>query len=560
MRRKRAFFDMFLAAGAIIATLFTIYCANSPGTPDLEPSCPHINDVIISPNEGQSFTTGETVTFQINDNYGGFTFYNVQWSSDIDGPLGTTDYFTRDDLSAGTHTLTLNFWDEPVYGGDTVSCWYDRTIHVGDVINDCPDFDTSANCDDCEHAYCLQEPLDGGVFGESEPIDFGVLLSYDASVSYTSIQWASSIDGPLSSEQAFSSTLSAGAHTISVTVYYDSSTYGTGYCSQEVGITVESQLIMSYDLPGTGLTLCYGTGSTSIDCPAPGEPFYGQDAQYGPNVMSVIASSDGTAWDMDAGLIWQRGYSGSFSTIYNWYEASGTYDAVHNPGSTDVCGDLDLAGQSWRLPTLRELATFTDYGRLYPALDTSIFEAGTPIGSFNPYWSATETAWSDSRAWFVDATTGSAMNILKDMSDGMIYESFVRCVTYPSLPAPAFSVHDSLTVTDNFTGLMWERFDSPANTWEEALAQCELATTGTYPDWRLPNVRELTSLIDYGMHSPAIDTTVFGDLSTAPPYWTSTTSMLDYSSAWLVDFDDGSLPANTKTSSTYAFRCVRGPD
>ncbi len=72
--------------------------------------------------------------------------------------------------------------------------------------------------------------------------------------------------------------------------------------------------------------------------------------------------------------------------------------------------------------------------------------------------------------------------------------------------------------------------------WCGSLAYCEDLSFAGHDDWRLPNVRELQSIVDYGRHGPAIDP-VFGALSSR--YWSSTSRAASPAGAWLVDFDDG---------------------
>ena len=97
-----------------------------------------------------------------------------------------------------------------------------------------------------------------------------------------------------------------------------------------------------------------------------------------------------------------------------------------------------------------------------------------------------------------------------------------------------------MTVTDTATGLMWSKEDSAAGmTWQDALAWVQAKNTGNYlghNDWRLPNAKELHSLVNYANApdfngKPAIDTAFFtctgitnenGDAD-YPYYWASTT-------------------------------------
>jgi hypothetical protein len=103
------------------------------------------------------------------------------------------------------------------------------------------------------------------------------------------------------------------------------------------------------------------------------------------------------------------------------------------------------------------------------------------------------------------------------------------------------------TVTDNCTGLMWQRDTADVNAdgqstvedfvpWCDALAYCENLSLAGHDDWRLPNVRELQSIVDYGRYNPSIDPG-FGAASAS--YWSATTNALLPHYAWLVNFDAG---------------------
>jgi hypothetical protein len=146
-------------------------------------------------------------------------------------------------------------------------------------------------------------------------------------------------------------------------------------------------------------------------------------------------------------------------------------------------------------------------------------------------------------------------------------------------PTPRFTDNNNGTVTDRLTGLIWMRNVNvptplPAmKNWQAALDAASALrsgsewgyglTDGSMPkDWRLPNVRELQSLLDYG-RSPALPlghpftangASLFG------PFWSSTSRDGDGNAAWMVQFGglagNGSVWASSKTSVTYVW-CVR---
>ena len=120
------------------------------------------------------------------------------------------------------------------------------------------------------------------------------------------------------------------------------------------------------------------------------------------------------------------------------------------------------------------------------------------------------------------------------------------------------------TVTDTATGLMWQQDESDAMTWEAALTYCEDLELAGHDDWRLPNVNELQTVIDYNAYEPAIDTSFFPG---AMPqyYWSSTTYEENDdtdNNAWNVFFSNGDLyttDMSGKSNSAYV-RAVRDAD
>jgi len=116
------------------------------------------------------------------------------------------------------------------------------------------------------------------------------------------------------------------------------------------------------------------------------------------------------------------------------------------------------------------------------------------------------------------------------------------------------------TVTDHCTGLMWQKGSgndgNPLN-WCNALAYCENLSLAGHDDYRLPNVRELQSIVDYGRVNPSIDP-VFGAFSSG--YWSSTSSADSPDVAWDVQFYDGDVGLDNGKGFHYYVRAVRrGP-
>ncbi len=137
-------------------------------------------------------------------------------------------------------------------------------------------------------------------------------------------------------------------------------------------------------------------------------------------------------------------------------------------------------------------------------------------------------------------------------------------------PFPRFTDNGNGTVTDKLTGLIWLKNSNcfGAQTWSQALSdannlangQCSLTDGSTAGAWRLPNVRELLSLIDYDRSSPAIPSgTPFSNVQASVRYWSSTqVTNNSVNNAWDIDFDIGTVNRNQPKSNTYFVWPVRG--
>ena len=111
------------------------------------------------------------------------------------------------------------------------------------------------------------------------------------------------------------------------------------------------------------------------------------------------------------------------------------------------------------------------------------------------------------------------------------------------------------TVTDHATGLMWQQADSGSGMdWEDALAYAEDSTMADYDDWRLPNIKELQSIVDYSRspsagdadnQGPAIDTDFFRDHANFHPGQRTTILITDTSGRAPAPTSAGIVPNTT---------------
>lgn len=127
--------------------------------------------------------------------------------------------------------------------------------------------------------------------------------------------------------------------------------------------------------------------------------------------------------------------------------------------------------------------------------------------------------------------------------------------TSASAPPGRYAVNEG-SVTDAATGLIWQRDVDPGiYDWSAAAAYCSSLSLDGSSGWRLPNVKELQSIVDVRASFPAIDTTAFP--STPSDYfWASTQDVEFPSYRWAVDFRTGEILVGVATADARV-RCVR---
>jgi len=333
-------------------------------------------------------------------------------------------------------------------------------------------------------------------------------------------------------------------------------------------------------VPDSGQTKCY-SDTAEITCPAPGNNFYGQDAQYTINPPSYTKldaggnglSDDATEWvmvrDNITGLIWEvkqakddvADYDNPHDSdnTYTWYDsnpATNGGDAGTQGDGTDTedfinaLNDESFGGYSdWRLPTIKDLGSLANLGTRYPAIATEYFPNTQchPNNHSGRYWSLIPRANTIFASW-----VGFAYGRCYYGSKSLSY--YVRGVRSDGSSDPLVINGDG-TVTDTETGLMWQQGSDSDMNWKEALAYCESLELGGHNDWRLPSREELRSIVDYEKYDPAIDTEYFLNTDSWD-YWSATTyaspGVTDY--AWCVKFSYGLDYYDPKSYSRY----VRG--
>ena len=125
-------------------------------------------------------------------------------------------------------------------------------------------------------------------------------------------------------------------------------------------------------------------------------------------------------------------------------------------------------------------------------------------------------------------------------------------VGLPETP-PRFTDNGDGTTTDNATGLMWINDPvtapgAPFNAtmiWNAAIDNCLGLSFAGYDNWYLPNIKQLMSILDYGLNEPCINQTFFPN-PVASYYLSSTTALYSTGNAWIASCFRGHVSPNNK--------------
>jgi quinol monooxygenase YgiN len=266
---------------------------------------------------------------------------------------------------------------------------------------------------------------------------------------------------------------------------------------------------------------------------------------------------DGTVTDRLTGLIWLKD-ADRFGEV-TWAEALQKANELAGGGVGLNDGSRE---RDWRLPNIVELRSLIDYSSR-----ESILAHGHPFTDVQQaiYWTSSTLVSSPELAWMSTLAIGPSVFDLKVNTARMwpvrggergrlprtgqtdCFDSRGNKIADPQgtgqdgelrkgVPSPEPRFHDNGdgTVTDRLTELVWLKVADPFGnlTWQEALDECNSLRDGQHDlsdgseegDWRLPNAREMESIVHYGVFAPSVPDLgqPFTDLRPTS-YWTSTT-------------------------------------
>ena len=300
----------------------------------------------------------------------------------------------------------------------------------------------------------------------------------------------------------------------------------------------------------TGIKL-WGTATNMATSPVPECPRQDADFQKPFNFIK----QDGCVLDNNTGLTWEVKTPQNMEDAF-FYADTEKYAAQVNTAKLGGYAD-------WRLPTIKELEGISDFSQMGPAIDSNYF----PNTSIKFFWTSTPSAVASDYAWVVSGYTGQAMFLAKDRPNMVVRlvrgTSSVYAFDITTVPG---------TAIDTSTNLMWQRFyvgqTWDGNTcngirlacdWQSALQQSVSTIFTGFTDWRVPNIKELRSLVDerYCYPNASINAAVFPGVSVEDIVWSSTPSTQGAGWSWVVGFNYGAEGTGMSRDGRICVRLVR---
>jgi hypothetical protein len=273
--------------------------------------------------------------------------------------------------------------------------------------------------------------------------------------------------------------------------------------------------------------------------------------------MWEVKTNDGGLRD------WAKTYDNTFSNVFDFgppppplVNPTTVFDYIYAVDATNLCGFSD-----WHLPTIDELHSIVDYG--VGTAGSSIDSARFPNTQGSAYWTSTSYnpagSMSPFNSWSINFLDGRYSTGNRSERH---YVRLVRGNTSQNTPRYTVSANGQ-EVVDNKTKLIWRRciegmvFNGSTCTGtsekfsqEAALQQAALQANSSGVAWRLPNIKELSSIADKSIYfDPAIDSTAFPAAPTSY-LWSSTPNVDNSTTSWHLILGDGRIAWSSRFLGT----------
>ena len=295
----------------------------------------------------------------------------------------------------------------------------------------------------------------------------------------------------------------------------------------------------------TDQTSCFDEAGNEVDCLDNWQDgAYGPESRYSHDRFRVINAFVEDKW---TGLIWHRNANLAEYPL-SWEEA---IQYVQEMNLNRHAGRSD-----WRLPRREELFSLVSHQTVNPCLPES-----HPFQNiFNGYyWTLTGCARLPNQAWYIHMGGGRVQRGMKHgsymvwpVSGSELWRNIIK---------DRF-VKQNNSFYDRHTQRTWlndERLNTGAINWQQALDRIKRLNeekVAGYRDWRLPNIRELESLVDVTSHSPAL-AAGHSFQRVQEGYWSATTSLYEPKYAWVLYTRDGAIGVGYKPQQDFYLLAIR---
>ena len=269
------------------------------------------------------------------------------------------------------------------------------------------------------------------------------------------------------------------------------------------------------------------------------------------------------------------GWSDGVRVVYD--ENTGLFWEVKSPNPEDVnyggarftfeqAGDVHAGAlnaaryggyDDWRVPNKDELRSVFDYGRSGSVIDPYLF-GSCPVGD---YWTKNVYRLQPCFSWVLFSGMGSGIAKRTEAENYVLAVRGGADRRFGEPDASRFHDNGDGTVTDEVTGLMWQKETNPRIGPKAADAACRKMSLAGYHDWRLPNIKELNTLLNL---DPDSASWFFEEFFPIP----ANEKMLHYSScgvfeghyAWVTNFTYGYDGYYGGRNAGLLYRAVRYAD
>jgi hypothetical protein len=196
-----------------------------------------------------------------------------------------------------------------------------------------------------------------------------------------------------------------------------------------------------------------------------------------------------------------------------------------------------------------------DYSRTEPAINLNFF----PNMPSDHFWTSVIYQMQSVFGWVIFTGLGSATANSLGSCRRVIAVRGGYNDKFGVMDLSRFTDNSDGTVTDSVTGLMWQQGDNERMNVQEAKESCKNMNLGGYDDWRLPNIKEINTILNLDRTDSWWYFKKFFPVDKLVPpllhYFSDSSYETDY--AWVTNFNYGYDGYYANPMAKLLFRAVR---